>query len=305
MAPDPIGPGIRTGDPPGSDQVADTDTASDRALGPAPDVCAGARSQPSQPRDRDDEYAVALLKQMKVMGEADPRRERLRAELVDLHTGLVNHIARRYAGRGEPLDDLRQVAYLGLVAAINRFDPDRGTRFTAYAIPLMVGEVKRHFRDTTWSIRVSRHVQEMRPRLRDAVHQFTGRHGRAPTTAEIAAALQITEEDVTETIIWSNAYRPLSLDAPAGHDGDSVGDHPFSHYCGGEDPALDLVVDGTALTRQLADLPKRERTIVLLRFYGNQSQTQIAEQIGLSQMQVSRLLSRTLQQLRTSLLADR
>ncbi|GAA4226185.1 hypothetical protein GCM10022254_10410 [Actinomadura meridiana] len=250
----------------------------------------------------DDGHTEVLLAEMNRLAQDDPERERLRSRIVDLHTALVRGVARRYAGRGEPIDDLQQVAYLGLVKAINRFDPDVGDRFVTYAYPVVTGEVKRHFRDKTWGVRVTRRVQELRPVLQRTVQEFTREQGRAPTTAEIAARLDITEEETIEVIVACDAYRPLSLEAPA--DGSRSSDNgTVGEYLGSDDPALDAFIDGHALGPLIDELPERERTILLLRFFGNKTQTQIAEQIGLSQMHVSRLLRATLDKLRAGLLA--
>lgn len=255
----------------------------------------------ARPPDGD---AERLLAEMNRLPADDPRRERLRSRIVDQHTALVRSVARRYAGRGEPLDDLQQVAFLGLVKAINRFDPEVGDRFVTYAYPVVTGEVKRHFRDKTWGMRVSRRIQEARPVLQSTVQEFTREHGRAPTTAEIAAAMGITEEETIEVIVACDAYRPLSLEAPV--DGARDGDGgTVGEQIGAEDPALDAFIDGHALGPLIDGLPERERTILLLRFFGNKTQTQIAEQIGLSQMHVSRLLRATLDRLRTGLLTER
>ncbi|GGV22183.1 hypothetical protein GCM10010182_50760 [Actinomadura cremea] len=252
----------------------------------------------------DDGQAEILLAEMNRLTEDDPRRERLRARIVDHHASLVRGVARRYANRGEPMDDLVQVAYLGLVKAINRFDPEVGDRFVTYAYPVVTGEVKRHFRDKTWGLRVSRRIQEMRPVLQRTVQEFTREHGRSPTTREIAAVMEISEEEAVEVLVACDAYRPLSLEAPAdggqgGETGGTVGE-----YLGSDDPALDAFIDGHALGPLIDGLPERERTILLLRFFGNKTQTQIADQIGLSQMHVSRLLRSTLETLRAGLLAE-
>ncbi|MBE1536020.1 SigB/SigF/SigG family RNA polymerase sigma factor [Actinomadura algeriensis] len=264
----------------------------------------GASGRPGAADRFDDGQAESLLAEMNRLPEGDPRRERLRTRIVDLHAALVRGVARRYANRGEPMDDLLQVAYLGLVKAINRFDPEVGDRFVTYAYPVVTGEVKRHFRDKTWGLRVSRRIQELRPVLQRTVQDFTREHGRSPTTREIAGLMEITEEETVEVLVACDAYRPLSLEAPAdgGQGGDTGG--TVGEYLGSEDPALDAFIDGHALGPLIDELPERERTILLLRFFGNKTQTQIAEQIGLSQMHVSRLLRSTLETLRAGLLAE-
>ena len=178
-----------------------------------------------------------------------------------------------------------------------------GDRFLAYAVPTMTGEVKRYFRDRTWRIRVPRELQERRVLLRAATRDFTSAHARSPTVPELAEAMDVTEEEVVEVIAASQAYQPMSLDTPIHDDendsasmGDLIGDL--------DDGDLDLVVDKLALRPLLDRLPDRERGILLLRFYGNQTQAQIAEQTGISQMHISRLLRRSLDQLRTALLTD-
>ncbi|XRQ13994.1 SigB/SigF/SigG family RNA polymerase sigma factor [Actinomadura welshii] len=248
-----------------------------------------------------DQRTHALLERMHGLDPGDPRRERLRSEIVALNTAFVRRIARRYAGRGEPLEDLLQVAYLGLITAINRFDPGRGCRFYGYAYPVVAGEVRRHFRDKTWGVRVSRRVQELRPVLQRAGCEFAAAHGRTPTTAELADHVGISHEETLDALQAAEAYRPLSLDAPAGGIADeepgTVGEH-----LGTDDPALDLFIDTHALRPLVEQLPERERTILMLRFFGDQTQSQIGERLGISQMHVSRLLTRTLRQLRRGLL---
>ncbi|TDD20582.1 SigB/SigF/SigG family RNA polymerase sigma factor [Actinomadura sp. KC06] len=248
-----------------------------------------------------DRRTAALLADLHRLGPGDPGRERLRAEITALNTTFVRSIARRYAGCGEPIEDLEHVAFMGLVMAINRFDPTRGIRFWVYAYPVVVGEVRRHFRDKTWVLRVSRRIQKPWPLLQRATAAFTAEHGRSPTTAELAGRVGIGEEEAVEVLLACEAYRPQSLDAPAGGPADAdsgtIGEH-----LGADDSALDHVVDGQALRSLLAQLPERERTIVLLRFFGNHTQSQIAAQLGVSQIHVSRLLTQTLQRLRRSLL---
>jgi RNA polymerase sigma-70 factor (sigma-B/F/G subfamily) len=250
----------------------------------------------------DDGQTENLLAEMNRLAKDDPHRERLRGRVVDLHASLVRGVARRYADRGEPLDDLQQVAYVGLIKAINRFDPEIGDRFVAYAYPMMLGEVKRHFRDKTWSVRVSRRLQELRPVLQRTVQEFTQAHGRSPTTTEISSRMGITEEETIETIGACGAYRPLSLEAPndAHQDDGTIGER-----LGSDDGALETLIDAQVLAPLVDGLPERERTILLLRFFGNKTQAQIAEEIGLSQMHVSRLLRGTLERLRADMLADR
>ncbi|GAA2139932.1 SigB/SigF/SigG family RNA polymerase sigma factor [Actinomadura napierensis] len=245
-----------------------------------------------------DPSAEALLREMNRPGVGTARREELCAALVRMHAPVVHRIAHRYAHRGEPVEDLVQVAYLGLVNAINRFDPGRGAQFFVYAYPMMLGEVRRYFRDRTWGIRVSRRIQELRPQLQHATQRFVQANGRSPRPGELAALLGVTPEEVTDALLAWESYRPLSLDGTG--DGDPEAS-PLVERLGCEDSALQHVVDGQALRGLLAELPDRERTIVLLRFFGNKTQSQIAEELGISQMHVSRLLSKTLRHLREEL----
>ncbi|NYE47239.1 RNA polymerase sigma-B factor [Spinactinospora alkalitolerans] len=213
----------------------------------------------------------------------------------------MRRIARRYRNRGEPEEDLRQVAMVGLMQAIRDFNPDFGKDFISYALPMMTGEVKRHFRDRTWAIRVPRKHQEKRAELNRVTASFTQRNGRSPTISEIAKMLEMSEEDTIELVDASTAYSALSLDVPYGADeeektlGDTLGD---------VDADLESVVDRAALRPALAALAPRERRILLLRFAGNKTQAQIAQQVGLSQMHVSRMLSATLRKLRAELLSE-
>jgi RNA polymerase sigma-B factor len=251
--------------------------------------------------DHETGRAEELLSELAQLSEDDPRREDLRTELVELHLPLVKFIARRYARGDEPVQDIEQAAMLGLVKAMNRFEPGRGTRFLAYAMPTMTGEVKRHFRDRTWGLRIPRRLQELRLSLRNARQDFTREHGRAPTVPEIAALLDISEEETIELLGAVDAYRPVSLDAPIA---DEDGPEPLGEFLGDDEPAYESVVDRIALRPMLDDLPERERTILLHRYFGNKTQAEIAELMGLSQMHISRLIKTTLSRLRLALLED-
>jgi RNA polymerase sigma-B factor len=251
--------------------------------------------------DYDDGHAEELLNELGSLPEDNPRREAIRSELVRMHMPIARGIARRYAQYDEPVEDVQQAAMLGLVKAINRYDANRGERFLAYAGPTMTGEVKRHFRDRTWLLRMPRRLQELRLVMRDARRDFFREHNRAPTVSEIAAILDIGEEEAVEVIGASDAYRPISLDTPIGDDDEA---ETYGDLIGGDDAAIEDTVDHMALRPLLEKLPERERMILLYRFYGNKTQTEIAELIGLSQMHVSRLISRTLASLQKQLLRD-
>jgi RNA polymerase sigma-B factor len=221
--------------------------------------------------------------------------EALRSRLVEAHLGLAEYLARRFDRRGEPHDDLLQVASLALIKAVDRFDPDRGLEFSTFAVPTIVGEIKRYFRDKSWAVRVPRRLQEMHLRLGNAVAHLTGELGRSPTIPEIADALQVTTEEVLEAMEAGRSYRSASLDSPARGDDESA---PMSATLGVVDADLAHVDERSQLDSLLSGLPERERTILTLRFVEGLTQSQIAEKLGISQMHVSRLLTRTLDHLR-------
>src|SRR3954471_3615994 len=223
---------------------------------------------------------------------------RLRNELIEAHKSLAMHLARRYANRGEPFDDLLQVAYLGMLKAVERFDPERNLEFSTFATATVEGELKRHFRDKTWSVRVPRRPQELHLRLGNVINELSQRFNRPPRVPEVASELGVSEEEVLEAMEVGGAYRSSSLDArpPDGHEATTL-----ERRLGAADHGFDLAEHRVLLERVLADLPERERMIVELRFFHDMTQTEIAEHVGISQMHVSRLLTRTLMQLRDRL----
>ncbi|PVZ08264.1 RNA polymerase sigma-28 (SigD/FliA/WhiG) subunit [Actinomycetospora cinnamomea] len=227
-----------------------------------------------------------------------PERQRLRDELVRGHLPVAQHIARRFSRRGEPEEDLEQVATLGLINAVDRYDPARGTDFLSYAVPTITGEVRRHFRDQAWSMRVPRRLKDLNVTLSSAMSQMSQTLGRAPNAAELAEHLGIAKEEVLEALEASNAYRSGSLDEMLVDDPDSG---TVSDLLGEADAALEQVEYQQSLAPLLEKLPQRERTIIMLRFFKNMTQSQIAERVGISQMHVSRLLAKTLAQLRDGL----
>ncbi|MFJ3693964.1 RNA polymerase sigma factor SigF [Streptomyces sp. NPDC090052] len=250
------------------------------------------------PRDRSG--ARALFIELRELPDGSPAKAELRNRLVRMHLPLVEHLARRFRNRGEPLDDLTQVATIGLIKSVDRFDPDRGVEFSTYATPTVVGEIKRHFRDKGWAVRVPRRLQELRLSLTTATAELSQQHGRAPTVHELAERLGISEEEVLEGLESANAYSTLSLDVP-----DTDDESPaVADTLGSEDEALEGVEYRESLKPLLEDLPPREKRILLLRFFGNMTQSQIAQEVGISQMHVSRLLARTLAQLRERLLVE-
>ena len=245
--------------------------------------------------------ARELFERLSALPEGDEERQRIRGELVELHLPLVEYLARRFRNRGEWLDDLTQVATIGLIKSIDRFDLERGVEFSTYATPTIVGEIKRHFRDKGWAVRVPRRLQELKLSLTKAIGELAQREGRAPTVSELAAHLQMSEEDVLEGLESANAYSTVSLDAPDSGDEDAPA---VSDSLGMVDDALEGVEYRESLKPLLEQLPPREKKILLLRFFGNMTQSQIAAELGISQMHVSRLLARTLAQLRDGLTTD-
>lgn len=225
---------------------------------------------------------------------AESRSEKLRAELIEAHIGLAEYLARRFANRGEPLDDLVQVASMGLVKAVDRFEPERGLEFSTYATHTIVGELKRHFRDKGWAVRVPRRMQELHLRLSGLVNTLNQDLGRAPTVAEIAQAAGVSEEEVLEAMEAGQAYRFASLDAPV--PGDDSG--TLATSLGEEDASMVDVEHRVALSPLIAKLPERQQKILHLRFFEGLTQSEIATRLGISQMHVSRLLARSLAQLR-------
>jgi RNA polymerase sigma-B factor len=249
----------------------------------------------------DRTQARELFERLAQLPPDDPERARLRATLVELHLPLVEYLARRFRNRGEWLDDLTQVATIGLIKSIDRFDLDRGVEFSTYATPTIVGEIKRHFRDKGWAVRVPRRLQELKLSLTKAIGDLAQREGRAPTVSELAEHLQMSEEEVLEGLESANAYSTVSLDAPDSGDEDAPA---VADSLGMIDDALEGVEYRESLKPLLERLPPREKKILLLRFFGNMTQSQIAAELGISQMHVSRLLARTLAQLREGLTID-
>jgi RNA polymerase sigma-B factor len=263
-------------------------------------------------RDHDEDVVPSGLEHVRarsaelfaVLGDEDASaatRSVARDDLVHLHLSLVEHCARRFRNRGEPYEDLVQVGTIGLIKAVDRFETDRGVEFSTYATPTVIGEIKRHFRDKGWAIRVPRRLQELRMQIGGATGELTQKLGRSPTPRELAEAIGCTVEEVMEGIESSHAYATLSLDAS---DDNDDGPPAILAGLGIVDANIEHVEVRESLKPLLEGLGEREKRILLLRFFKNMTQSQIAEEIGVSQMHVSRLLTRTLAQLRTSLEAD-
>lgn len=228
-----------------------------------------------------------LFRKYKETGDMDAREQ-----IVMSHMNLVRFLANKFKNRGEPLDDLMQVGYLGLLKAIDRFDPERGLEFTTFATPTILGEIKRHFRDKGWSVRVPRRLQELSSKVNQATDTLTNQLQRSPTIDEIAEYLDATVEEVLEAMESSSAYTSISLETPTGSDGD---DAPsiMDRYAT-EDSALNFTDDRLVIEEAMRGFSPREREIVELRFIEGLTQVEIAERLGISQVQVSRLLRKTL-----------
>jgi RNA polymerase sigma-B factor len=238
-----------------------------------------------------------VLRQRDGLPAGHPERGKLRAHAIEQNLPLANRLARRYAGRGELVDDLAQVAALALIKSVDSYDPSRDVPFAAYAVPTIIGALKRHFRDTAWAIRVPRPVQELAQAVPTATGQLGHQHGRSPTPTELADHLQVSVGQLWAAVDAWHAYRLTSLNAPpaSGLGADRI------DRIGGTDPRYAQVDDTVTLRPLVAALPARQQRILTMRFYDHMTQTQIAAEIGLSQMHVSRLLKRTLAQLRAAM----
>jgi RNA polymerase sigma-B factor len=239
-----------------------------------------------------------LLARLRPLPHGSAEREAICEILVDRYTGLVRSCVRRYRHSPEPAEDLLQVGYVGLLKAINNFDPAHGGSLGAYAMPCITGEIKRHFRDRRWQIRVQRQAQELLLEMRAAEETLTQQLGRTPGDPELAHYLGVPYDDIRQARQAHQVFTAYSLDAPL-----SAGDDPglLADLLGDEDPGLAHATDIQAVRTHLDQLPEREQRIVLLRFYGNLTQAQIGARLGISQMHVSRLLDRALTHLRTQM----
>ncbi len=243
----------------------------------------------------DGEYAHLIPQQRRyaALDPGAPGRQWRRDQLISGYLPVAEHIARRFAGRGEPLDDLIQVATMGLINAVDRFEPERGSNFLCFAVPTITGEVRRYFRDHTWATRVPRRLKDLHIAIKGTLAELTQQLGRPPRPSDIADRLGVPTSEVIEGLQAGETYRSLSLDATFDA-GEETGTPALSEFLGGLDGELTLIDDREALRPLLAELAPRERTILALRFFHHLTQTQIAEQVGISQMHVSRLLRHTL-----------
>jgi RNA polymerase sigma-B factor len=252
-------------------------------------------------RAAQDAAASALAEAFAATDPAHPDRPLMRERVIEAWLPLAQHLTRRYTGRGEPADDLFQVAVVGLIKAVDRYDPSRGVDFAVFAIPTVLGEIKRHFRDRCWSVRVPRRLQELRLAITAANNDLTQALRRAPTVADVATHLNISEDEVLEGLEGGRAYAATSLSTPMS-DGSNL---ELADTLGAEDGGFELTENLVSLRPALAKLGERQRAILSLRFSGNMSQSEIGEQLGISQMHVSRLLAQAVAALRSQLLNDR
>jgi RNA polymerase sigma-B factor len=263
-----------------------------RSVAPAP--------VPDEPAGEDFASLVPVFVEHAACRPGDPRRGELRDRLVVSYLPVARNIARRFARRGEPTEDLEQVATVGLMHAVDRFDPGRERDFLSYAVPTIMGEVRRYFRDSAWSVRTPRSVKDRYLAVGTATSALSQRLGRAPTVPEIATHLGLTREEVAEAVAAHGSYHPASLDETLGEGEDSS----LANILGSVDPEFDRVEVRSLVHSLVASLPPRERTMLALRFVHEQTQAEIASVLCISQMHVSRLLTRTLAQLRAQVEAQ-
>ena len=243
----------------------------------------------------EDFEQVAYLGLVKAVDNFDPEHDHVRAALIEVNLPLVRYAAARFRGRSEPMEDVVQVGTIGLINAIDRFDPLRGVQFPTYALPTILGEIKRYFRDATWGVHVPRRMQELSGALRKATDTLTHDLGREPTIAELARHLGAEPEEIVEAIDAAGAYTTASLDHPVNSEEQGAS---LLDFMGEEDAGFDAVIDHQVLTELLTRLGERDKRILLMRYFRGMTQAEIGEELGVSQMQISRLLSRILKELR-------
>ncbi|MFD7921674.1 RNA polymerase sigma factor SigF [Streptomyces sp. NPDC059740] len=285
-----------------SQGVVETERAIPRGDAPAPPVELPHVAQPQSVAPQDArEMTKLFFERLATLEEGTHEYQYARNTLIEINLSLVRYAASRFRSRGDEMEDIVQVGTIGLIKAIDRYDLEREVEFTTLAIPYIVGEIKRFFRDTTWDVRVPRRLQELRVDLAKATERLTSRHGRSPRVAELAEYLGISEEEVIEGQVAANGYNAASLDATVNDDENEA---PLADLIGERDEDLDLVEDLHALKPLLGRLEPRDRRILEMRFGQEMTQSQIGEELGISQMHVSRLLSRCLGRLRTAMLSN-
>ncbi|MFG2452888.1 RNA polymerase sigma factor SigF [Streptomyces sp. NPDC048512] len=271
--------------------------ATAQAIQPLPEIADPSAVSPKNAR----ELTRLFLDQLAVLEEGTREYQYARNTLIEMNVSLVKFAASRFRNRGSgEMEDVVQVGTIGLIKAIDRFDLSREVEFTSFAVPYIVGEIKRFFRDTSWAVHVPRRLQEARVELAKANEELRTRLGRTPTVSELAQLMNLSEEQVTEARIASNGYVSSSLDAAISTSDD--GETAFADFIGTEDHALELVEDFQALAPMIAELGERERCILHMRFVDELTQAQIGERLGISQMHISRLIKRTLDRLREGML---
>ncbi|MGV9453755.1 SigB/SigF/SigG family RNA polymerase sigma factor [Streptomyces sp. NPDC003635] len=267
------------------------------------DVLEGVEASQVAPRDA-RELSRLFFDRLAVLEEGTEEFQHARNTLIEMNMSLVRYAAGRFRSRGpQEMEDIVQVGMIGLIKAIDRFEISREVEFTSFAVPYIVGEIKRFFRDTSWAVHVPRRLQEARVELARATDELRSRLGRTPTTRELSELMSLPEEEIVEARLASNAYTSASLDATIGNSED--GETALQDFIGAEDTALGLVEDLHALAPMIAELDERDRKILHWRFVDELTQAQIAERLGISQMHVSRLLTRLLKRLREGMLSTR
>ncbi|MFE9410548.1 SigB/SigF/SigG family RNA polymerase sigma factor [Streptomyces sp. NPDC006704] len=247
------------------------------------------------------ELSRQFFERLAQVQEGTPEYQYARNTLIEMNMSLVRFAARRFRQFADEMEDVTQVGMIGLIKAIDRFELSRETEFTTFAVPYIVGEMKRFFRDTTWAVHVPRRLQERRSELIRAREELESRLDRSPTVKELAALMGIGEDEVVEAQIAANGYNSSSLDAALTSEAQE-GEAALADFIGAEDPAMELVDDVSTLAPLLTELTDRERLLIRLRFGAELTQSQIGEELGISQMQVSRLLTRTVAKLRAGML---
>ncbi|GAA1928152.1 RNA polymerase sigma factor SigF [Streptomyces durmitorensis] len=277
-----------------------TGTSTDIGIAELPEIVSPQGVEPKDARDLSKLFFTRLA----VLEEGTPEYQYARNTLVEMNMSLVRYAAGRFRHRSNDMEDIVQVGTIGLIKAIDRFELSREVQFATFAVPYIVGEIKRFFRDTSWAVHVPRRLQEARVELAKATDELSTRLGRAPKVSELAELMDLTEDEVIEARTASNGYNSTSLDATLHGERDDS-EAALADFIGAEDPAMELVEDFHALAPLLAQLEERDREILRLRFVDELTQSQIGVRLGVSQMHVSRLLSRTLARLRAGMLTTR